>query len=93
MDSDIFKHFIIIFRNEKSLFKCWLVNNLYIVLTRPEDIELVLSNPKFLQKGKEYSVLQESIMGQGIFSIEDVNKWKNHRLGINSFNIKKNFEI
>jgi len=52
---------------------------LYIVLTRPEDIELVISNPKFLRKSKDYMVLQESIMGQGIFSIDNIEKWKNNR--------------
>lgn len=66
-------------RYEKSLFKVWVLNNLYIVLTRPEDIELVLTNPKLQKKAKEYLVLQESIMGQGIFSIDDIKKWKNNR--------------
>jgi len=50
------------------------------VLTQPEDIELVLTNPKLQKKSKEYLVLQESIMGQGIFSIDDIKKWKNNRL-------------
>jgi len=49
------------------------------VLTQPEDIELVLTHPKLQKKAKEYLVLQESIMGQGIFSIDDIKKWKNHR--------------
>lgn len=66
-------------RYEKSLFKVWVLNNLYIVLTRPEDIELVLTNPKLQKKAKEYLVLQESIMGQGIFSIDDIKKWKSNR--------------
>jgi len=66
-------------RYEKSLFKVWVLNNLYIVLTRPEDIEMVLTNPKLQKKSKEYLVLQESIMGQGIFSIDDIKKWKSNR--------------
>jgi len=49
------------------------------VLTRPEDIEIVLTDPKLQKKSKEYLVLQESIMGQGIFSIDDIKKWKNNR--------------
>ncbi|XP_060875829.1 cytochrome P450 4C1-like [Metopolophium dirhodum] len=64
---------------EKHIVKFWLFNNLYIVLTRHQDIELILSNPKFLRKSKDYMVLQESIMGQGIFSIDDIGKWKNNR--------------
>ncbi|XP_025192993.1 cytochrome P450 4C1 isoform X5 [Melanaphis sacchari] len=64
---------------EKSLFKGWLLNNLYIVLTRPEDIEFVLTSPKFLRKSKEYNVLQQSIMGQGIFTTDDIKKWKVNR--------------
>jgi len=66
-------------RYEKSLFKVWVLNNLYIVLTRPEDIEMVLTNPQLQKKSKEYLVLQESIMGQGIFSIDDIKKWKSNR--------------
>jgi len=50
-----------------------------MVLTRPEDIEMVLTNPKLQKKSKEYLVLQESIMGQGIFSIDDIKKWKSNR--------------
>lgn len=67
------------FRYEKSLFKAWVCNNLYIILTKPEDIEFVLTNPKLQRKSKEYLVLQESIMGQGIFSIDDIKKWKTNR--------------
>ncbi|KAF0770087.1 cytochrome P450 4C1-like [Aphis craccivora] len=74
---------------EKSLFKVWVLNNLYIVLTRPEDIELVLTNPKLQKKAKEYLVLQESIMGQGIFSIDDIKKWKSNRKMVSGgFNFK-----
>ncbi|XP_026809782.1 cytochrome P450 4C1-like isoform X1 [Rhopalosiphum maidis] len=74
---------------EKSLFKVWVLNNLYIVLTRPEDIELVLTNPKLQKKSKEYLVLQESIMGQGIFSIDDIKKWKSNRKMVSGgFNFK-----
>lgn len=68
------------FRYEQSIFKFWICNNLYIVITRPEDIEFVLNNPKLLLKSKEYKVAEESIMGQGIFSISDIDKWKKNRL-------------
>jgi len=64
------------------MFKAWLFNKLYIVLTRPEDIEFILASPKFLKKSTEYRVLQQSIMGQGIFTIEDINKWKINRYPI-----------
>jgi cytochrome P450 family 4 len=49
------------------------------VLTQPEEIEFVLTNPKLIKKAAEYKVLRESIMGQGIFSIEDTKKWKHNR--------------
>lgn len=67
------------FRYEKTSFKMWIVNRLYIVLTQPEDIEYVLTNPKLQKKSNEYVVLTESVMGQGIFSIEDIKKWKSNR--------------
>ncbi|XP_022172371.1 cytochrome P450 4C1-like isoform X2 [Myzus persicae] len=74
---------------EKSLFKAWLLNKLYIILTRPEDIEFVLTSPKFLRKAKEYMVMQQSIMGQGIFTIDDINKWKvNRKLMTKGFSFK-----
>nr|QRY28565.1 cytochrome P450 CYP4CH2v2 [Sitobion avenae] len=74
---------------EKSMFKAWLFNKLYIVLTRPEDIEFILASPKFLKKSTEYRVLQQSIMGQGIFTIEDINKWKiNRKLMTKGFSFK-----
>lgn len=66
-------------RYEKSLFKMWICNQLYIILTQPKDIELVLTNPKLQKKAKEYLVLQESIMGQGIFTVDDIKKWKTNR--------------
>lgn len=62
------------------MFKFWICNNLYIVITKPEDIEFVLNCPKLLLKSREYKVIQESIMGQGIFSINDLDKWKINRL-------------
>jgi len=61
------------------MFRVWLFSKLYIILTLPEDIEFVLTNPKFLRKSKEYMVMQQSIMGQGIFTIDDINKWKVNR--------------
>jgi len=69
------------------MFKLWLFSKLYIVLTLPEDIEFVLTNPKFLRKSKEYMVLQQSIMGQGIFTIDDINKWKINRYQIKLYHI------
>ncbi|XP_026805956.1 cytochrome P450 4C1-like [Rhopalosiphum maidis] len=74
---------------EKSIFKAWLLNKLYIILTRPEDVEFVLTNPKFLRKSKEYKVMQQSIMGQGIFTIDDIKKWKvNRKLLTKGFSFK-----
>lgn len=67
------------YRFEKSMFKAWVFNHLYIAITQPEDIEFVLTNQKLQKKSKEYLVLQESIMGQGIFSIDDIKKWKHNR--------------
>ncbi|VVC29239.1 Hypothetical protein CINCED_3A013937 [Cinara cedri] len=91
----LIKHGKNIYRKYKgSLFKIWVCNHLYIVLTDPEDIELVLTNPKLQKKSKEYLVLQESIMGQGIFSISDIKKWKNNRKMVSggfSFTIIKSF--
>lgn len=61
------------------MFKLWVCGKVYIILTQPEDIEFVLTNSKLQKKASEYSVIQESIMGQGIFSIDDVKKWKSNR--------------
>ncbi|VVC25919.1 Cytochrome P450,Cytochrome P450, E-class, group IV [Cinara cedri] len=79
---------------EKSLFKVWLFDRLLIVLTQPEDIEFVFTNPKLQKKSKEYSILRESIMGQGIFTNDDIQKWKNNRKMVSgglSFSMIKSF--
>lgn len=67
------------YRYDKSMFKVWLLHRLYIVLTQPENIEFLLTNPKLQKKSEEYSILNESIMGQGIFSNNNIKKWKNNR--------------
>jgi len=64
---------------EKSLFKGRIFNHVFIFLTQPEDIEFVLNNPKLRLKSREYSIIQQSIMGEGIFTISDMNKWKHNR--------------
>ncbi|XP_050542875.1 cytochrome P450 4C1-like isoform X2 [Daktulosphaira vitifoliae] len=64
---------------EKTTIKTWIFNYLYVFLTNAEDIEEVITNPKFKRKSREYLVLQESIMGQGIFSIDNINQWKSNR--------------
>lgn len=60
----------------------WILNNLYIFITQPEDIEFVLNNPKLQLKSKEYKAIQESAFGQGIFSNDDIDKWRKHRYKI-----------
>lgn len=73
------------FRYEQSMFKFWIFNNLYIIVTQPEDIKFVLNNPKLLLKSKEYKVVQDNVGGQGIFSINDIHKWKENRLEMHIF--------
>ncbi|XP_025418931.1 cytochrome P450 4C1-like isoform X2 [Sipha flava] len=72
----------------------WVGPKLCIVITRPIDIEFVMTNPKLNKKSVEYSILRESIMGQGIFSINDTIKWKYNRKMVSegfSFPIIKSF--
>lgn len=57
----------------------WLFNRLFIFITRPEDIEFVVNNPKLKKKSSEYKVLKESVGGDGIFGTNDLKKWKNNR--------------
>ncbi|XP_050429236.1 cytochrome P450 4C1-like isoform X2 [Adelges cooleyi] len=69
-----------IFREyEKSLFKVWVLDNLYICLTKPEDVETVLTNSNLFKKSKEYKVVSESILGDGIFSNTNFDEWKKNR--------------
>ncbi|XP_050545533.1 cytochrome P450 4c21-like isoform X2 [Daktulosphaira vitifoliae] len=78
----------------KSTFKIWILDNLYIFPTKPEDIEIILNNTMLFKKSNDYLVLKESIMSQGIFSSEKYHKWKTNRkmvaTGFN-FSIIKSF--
>lgn len=67
------------YRYEKSLFKVWVLDNLYICLTKPEDVETVLTNSNLFKKSKEYKVVSESILGDGIFSNTNFDEWKKNR--------------
>lgn len=67
------------------MFKFWICNTLYIVITQPKDIEFVLNNSKLLLKGKEYNVVQDSVGGLGIFATDDIDKWKKNRLEMHIF--------
>lgn len=67
------------FRYEKSLWKLRIFNHLFITLTRPEDIEKVLKNPKCLKKSQFYSVFQ---VFNGIFSNNNLDEWKHNRYSI-----------
>lgn len=54
----------------------WLFDHLVIVLTKPEDIEKVLKNPRLLKRSKEYSVFEEF---KGIHSNNNIDEWKHNR--------------
>ncbi|XP_050436889.1 cytochrome P450 4c21-like isoform X2 [Adelges cooleyi] len=64
---------------ENSLYKSWIFDRLYIFLNKPEDVEAVLTNPDLFKKSKEYDVINESIMGDGIFTTKIYPEWKKNR--------------
>jgi len=49
------------------------------MLTQPEDIEFILTHPKLQRKAKGYAIYRESVLGEGIFANDDVEKWKKNR--------------
>ncbi|CAH0393419.1 unnamed protein product [Bemisia tabaci] len=60
-------------------FAVWIVDRVYVVLVKPEDLALTLGSPHFISKSTEYTIMQSSIMGQGLFSVTDVNEWRKNR--------------
>ncbi|XP_050444370.1 cytochrome P450 4c21-like isoform X2 [Adelges cooleyi] len=64
---------------ENTLFKGWILNHLCIFSKNPEVVQAVLTNPNLFKKPKEYNVLNESIMGDGISSSKIFHEWKMNR--------------
>ncbi|XP_012281710.1 cytochrome P450 4C1 [Orussus abietinus] len=54
-------------RTYESPFRFWLGPRLFVVLTRPEDIEVVLNNPKAQYKDRTYRFL-EPFIGKGLIT-------------------------
>ncbi|GAB0086064.1 hypothetical protein DMENIID0001_000500 [Sergentomyia squamirostris] len=70
-----------------SPIKVWLGPNMYIVLTKPEHVEIILSAPECFSRSSDYNFLKPAL-GDGLLSL-DASKWKLHRKLINStFNLK-----
>ncbi|XP_044262031.1 cytochrome P450 4C1-like [Tribolium madens] len=74
-NESIIDNVIHLIKKYKSPWKIWLGRQLYIVVTGPEDIEIVLN--KALEKAESYQYLS-SLLQEGLF-IGPVEKWKRHR--------------
>ncbi|XP_050444378.1 cytochrome P450 4C1-like isoform X3 [Adelges cooleyi] len=64
---------------ENTLFKAWILDQLYVFPGNPEEIEAILTNPNMFNKAKLYNVASESIMGDGLFTNRVFDEWKNNR--------------
>ncbi|XP_050525046.1 cytochrome P450 4C1-like isoform X2 [Daktulosphaira vitifoliae] len=58
-------------------FKVWLGSTLAVMLTKPEDLEIIFNSSKALKKDEIYNFLI-NILGEGL-STAPVYKWKQHR--------------
>ncbi|XP_050436772.1 cytochrome P450 4C1-like isoform X2 [Adelges cooleyi] len=67
-------------RYGKSLFKVWILDDLIVSVTKPEEIGQVLTNTKLFKRSKHYSVFHESFsIGKGIFFTDNFDEWKHNR--------------
>nr|UZE89834.1 cytochrome P450 CYP4XH1 [Chrysoperla zastrowi sillemi] len=86
---DVFKQILDHFYNynDKGPSRFWLGNQLYVVITKPQHMKAVLTNPNALQKSYVYSFIN-TWLGTGLFSAP-VTIWKHHRkIIMPSFNQK-----
>nr|CAD7194207.1 unnamed protein product [Timema douglasi] len=60
-----------------SIFRLWLGPQLFILLTKPKHIEVILSSNKLLDKGSNYQFL-DKWLGTGLLTSTG-SKWRNHR--------------
>nr|CAD7256509.1 unnamed protein product [Timema shepardi] len=60
-----------------SIFRLWLGPQLFILLTKPQHIEVILSSNKLLDKGSNYQFL-DKWLGTGLLTSTGT-KWRNHR--------------
>ncbi|EEZ97716.1 cytochrome P450-like protein [Tribolium castaneum] len=74
-NKSIVNNVIHLVKKYKSPWKIWLGRQLYIVVTEPEDIEVVLN--KALEKAENYNFLA-CLLQEGLFT-GPVEKWKRHR--------------
>ncbi|XP_050444449.1 cytochrome P450 4C1-like [Adelges cooleyi] len=71
--------FKISIKYKNTLSKLWMLDHLLIFPKNPEEIEAVVTNPDMFLKPKEYNMLNESILGDGIFSNKKFDEWKKNR--------------
>ncbi|XP_060860451.1 cytochrome P450 4g15-like isoform X2 [Metopolophium dirhodum] len=68
-------------------FKIWLGPYFGVVISKPEDLQIVLNSSKALQKGRMYEFFK-NYAGEGLFTAP-VDKWRRHRRMITpAFNAK-----
>nr|CAD7461036.1 unnamed protein product [Timema tahoe] len=60
-----------------SIFRLWLGPQLFILLSKPKYIEVILSSNKLLDKGSNYKFL-DKWLGTGLLTSTGA-KWRNHR--------------
>ncbi|XP_050525049.1 cytochrome P450 4C1-like isoform X2 [Daktulosphaira vitifoliae] len=58
-------------------FKVWLGSSLAVILSNPEDLEIIFNSSKAFEKDQIYNFLID-ILGEGL-GTAPVNKWKQHR--------------
>ncbi|RZC35055.1 cytochrome P450 4C1, partial [Asbolus verrucosus] len=71
----IISNIVFLMKKYKSPWKFWVGRSLYIVLTKPEDIEIVFNQA--LEKPRAYK-LTEPVLKEGLFT-GPVAKWRRHR--------------
>ncbi|XP_031352899.1 cytochrome P450 4C1-like isoform X1 [Photinus pyralis] len=68
------------------IYKTLVLNTLYVNLMVPEDIQVLLSSGKYLNKGQTYQLL-EPWVGKGLFNSSGMKWWKRRKMTGPAFSI------
>ncbi|GLV46747.1 Cytochrome P450 4c3 [Carabus blaptoides fortunei] len=74
---DIYRNIMMIISTYSSPSRVWLGNRLFVFISKPQDLEIILNNSKSMEKENLYK-FAEAVVGKGLFTAS-VEKWKRHR--------------
>ncbi|XP_050542512.1 cytochrome P450 4V2-like [Daktulosphaira vitifoliae] len=59
--------------------KGWILDHLYVNVCDPDEIEQILTKQETFKKAREYKSLKDSVFGEGLFVMNNLEQWKTVR--------------